>query len=247
MVFSSPFEFYTQDSLPRDGRPAPGSYSLADAQTIDANRIPINPYPEEFLVHVGLSRSYFGGVDEVPAFIDEEGRSGCSSLLIVRFQYCKFFICARLKNNICFVLFLCCAEMDLFAVVKVEKPKQLTIGVRPRRENEQPLLEAAAGRLTVFAAAGPEDSPPLLVTPVLSVAPVVEPAHVEEVQAASSDSVEILRPEVVAQNLKRKGEASSSGTSKRWRHVVSDEESSAGDEMVAAGVGKETAEASPPP
>ena len=86
VVFPSPFEFYTQDTLPRDGRPAPGSYSLADAQTIDANRIPINPYPEEFLVHVGLSRSYFGGADEVPTFIDEEGRGGCSSLLIVRFK-----------------------------------------------------------------------------------------------------------------------------------------------------------------
>lgn len=81
--------------------------------------------------------------------------------------------------------------MDLFAVVKLEKPKQVTIGVRPRRENEQPLLEAAAGHLTVFAAAVPEDSPPLQVTPVRSVAPNVEPAHVEEVQATSSDSVAV--------------------------------------------------------
>ena len=85
MVFPSPFEFYTQDTLPRDGRPAPGSYSMAEAQTIDANRIPINPYPEEFLVHLGLSRNYFQGADEVPTLIDEEGGGGCSSLLIVRF------------------------------------------------------------------------------------------------------------------------------------------------------------------
>ena len=84
-VFPTPFEFYTQDSLPRDGHPAPGSYRLADAQTIDANRIPINPYPEEFLVYMGLSRSYFGGADEMPTFIDEEGRGGCSSLSIVCF------------------------------------------------------------------------------------------------------------------------------------------------------------------
>ena len=145
------------------------------------------------------------------------------------------------------VLFLCCAERDLFAVVKLEKPKQVTIGVRPLRENEQPLLEAAAGRLTVFAhTVGHEDSPPLLVTPVQSVAPTVETAHVEEAQAESSESIEILRPEVVAHNLKRKGEAGSSGTSKRRRHVISDEESSAEDETVAAGAGKETAEASPP-
>ena len=70
--------------------------------------------------------------------------------------------------------------------------------MRPRRENEPPLLEAAAGRLAVFAAAGPEDSPPLQVTPVQSVAPTVEPVQVEEAHATSSESVEILGPEVVA-------------------------------------------------
>jgi hypothetical protein len=61
VVFPSPFEFYTQNTLPRDGRPAPGSYNLTDAQTIDANRIPINPYPEEFLVHVGVESQLFRG------------------------------------------------------------------------------------------------------------------------------------------------------------------------------------------
>ena len=65
-------------------------------------------------------------------------------------------------------------------------------------------------------------------------------------QATSSDSVEVLGPEVVAQNLKRKGDAGSSGISKRRRHAISDEESSAEDETVAAGADKETAEASPP-
>ena len=136
--------------------------------------------------------------------------------------------------------------MDLFAVVKLEKPKQVTVGVRPRRENEQPLLEAAAGHLNVFAAAAPEDSPPLQVTPVQSVAPDVETAHVEEVQVTSSDSVEVLGPDVVAQNLKRKGDAESSGTSKRRRHMVADEESSAEEEAVATGGDKETDAVSPP-
>ena len=131
-------------------------------------------------------------------------------------------------------------------MVKLEKPKQVTVGVRPLRENEQPLLEATAGHLTVLGPVGHEDSPPLLVTPVQSVAPTVETAHVEEVQAESSDSIEILKPEVVAQNLKRKGEAGSIGTSKRRHHVIADEESSTEDETVAAGAGKETAEASPP-
>jgi hypothetical protein len=81
MVFPSPFEFYTQRTLPRDERPVPGSYSAEDADTIDANRLPINSYPEEFLVHMGLSRNYFHGSDEVPTFLDENGRGGCLSFL----------------------------------------------------------------------------------------------------------------------------------------------------------------------
>ena len=70
-----------------------------------------------------------------------------------------------------------CAEMDLFAFVKLKEPKRATIGVRPLREGEQPILEATAGHLTVFgAASGP--SAVVLVPPVQSVAPAVEPAHV---------------------------------------------------------------------
>ena len=68
--------------MPRDGRPAPDSYRFADAQTLDANRLSINPYPETFLVHMGLSRNYYGFADEVPTFLSEDGRGGCSSLLL---------------------------------------------------------------------------------------------------------------------------------------------------------------------
>ena len=52
-----------------------------DADTIDSNRIPINSYPEEFLVHMGLSRNYFDGAGEVPTFIDGNSQGGCSSFL----------------------------------------------------------------------------------------------------------------------------------------------------------------------
>ena len=46
--------------------------------------------------------------------------------------------------------------MDLFSFVKLKEPKHATIGVRPLREGEQPILEATAGHLTVFgAASGP--------------------------------------------------------------------------------------------
>lgn len=135
--------------------------------------------------------------------------------------------------------------MDLFVVVKLEKPKQVTVGVRPLRENEQPLLDATVGHLTVLGTAGHEDSPPLLVTPVQSVAPTMEPAHVEELHTESSDNVEVLKPEVVAQNLKRKGEVGGSGTSKRRRHQIADEESSAEDDPSTSGAEKETAKDSP--
>lgn len=133
--------------------------------------------------------------------------------------------------------------MDLFSFVKLKEPKQATIGVRPLREGEQPLLEATAGHLTVFgAASGPP--PAMLVPPVQSVPPVVEPAHVEESQAASSGSVEVL--EVGAENLKRKAEAGSSGTSKRRRHLIIDEGSSAESEKVAASTEENAVDASPP-
>ena len=82
-VFTSLSEFYTQGGLPKDERPDPGTYNVGDAETIDENRIPINTYPEEFLVHMRMSRNYFGGSDEVPKFLDGSGRGGCLSFLIL--------------------------------------------------------------------------------------------------------------------------------------------------------------------
>ena len=133
--------------------------------------------------------------------------------------------------------------MDLFAVVKLDKPKQVTIGVRPLKEGEQPLLDATAGHLTVLPATVPEDTPPLVVTPVQSVAPevVVAPTEEavpevevarEEARSGSSDSIRILKPEEVlreevAQSSKRKAEAGGSGNRKRRRHVIRDAESNA--------------------
>ena len=42
---------------------------------------------------------------------------------------------------------MCCAEMDLFGVVKLTKSTQVAVGVRPLREGEVPILEATTGRL----------------------------------------------------------------------------------------------------
>ena len=79
----------------------------------------------------------------------------------------------------------------------------------------------------------------------------METAHEEEAHAESSGSVEILRaeevlkPDEVARELKRKGEASSSGTSKRRRYLVEDMESSAEEDTSAPGADKKVAKASP--
>ena len=81
VVFPWDFAFYTQGNLPRDERPLPGSYNEGDAQTININHIPINSYPEGFLVHIGLSRNFFGFPDEAPSFLDAQNRGGCSCLL----------------------------------------------------------------------------------------------------------------------------------------------------------------------
>ena len=61
--------------------------------------------------------------------------------------------------------------MDLFGVVKLAKPTQVTVGVRPLREGETPILEATAGRTMEYAQEEPANaSPPVLeATPVRSV------------------------------------------------------------------------------
>ena len=84
--------------------------------------------------------------------------------------------------------------MDLFGMVKLTKPTQVTVGVRPLREGEVPVLEATAGHL--FEPVQEESSdvaqPLLNATPVQIVpaqgVPVFEPARTE-----SSRGVGILR------------------------------------------------------
>ena len=67
-VFTTLSVIYTQGGLLKDEHPDPGTYNVEDEETINSNRILINSYPEEFLVHMGMSRNYFGGFDEVPTF-----------------------------------------------------------------------------------------------------------------------------------------------------------------------------------
>lgn len=143
------------------------------------------------------------------------------------------------------------AEMDLFAVVKLEKSKRVTVGVRPLRDGEEPILEATAGHLTVLGPVVPAKSPPaaVFVPPVQSVPPTAEQSPVvEEEHANSSDSVEILEPIVEVQGEKRKEAPSGgygAGTSKRRRHVIVDEESSAPDDMCISSAEKNLSKSPP--
>ena len=82
-MFPWDFPFHTQITLERDERPHPGTFSAEDADLINANRIPINSYPEGFLCRVGISRNFFGAPDEIPIFIGDDGRGGCSFLLLL--------------------------------------------------------------------------------------------------------------------------------------------------------------------
>nr|GEV43777.1 hypothetical protein [Tanacetum cinerariifolium] len=73
-LFPWGFAFYTKESLPRDERPTPGSYSMEDAELINENHIPINAYFEAFLCHMSISHNYFHSPEEVPTFISDDGR-----------------------------------------------------------------------------------------------------------------------------------------------------------------------------
>ena len=57
----------------------------------------------------------------------------------------------------------------------MEVPKSATIGVRPKRDDEEPLLEATSGRVVELVIPEPEGSPAAAV-----VEPIQQVPHVEE-------------------------------------------------------------------
>ena len=67
-----------------------------------------------------------------------------------------------------------CAEMDLFSVMRLQAPQRVTVGVRPLRNGETPILRATAGR--VLDLVFPEtDGSPVVAQPVQQVAAVAQP------------------------------------------------------------------------
>lgn len=124
-----------------------------------------------------------------------------------------------------------CAEMDLFGVVKLTKPSQVTVGVRPLREGEIPILEATAGHLLEPVQEESSDvaQPLLNATPVQTVpaqgVPASEPAHTK-----SSGGAGILKVDTDSkeerQGAKRKAsDDGGEGSSKSMCHVITVDES----------------------
>ena len=140
--------------------------------------------------------------------------------------------------------------MDLFAVVKLAKPTQVTVGVHPLREGEVPILKATAGRLLELAREEYSDTSQPLVnaTPVQTV-----PAQVvvtpEIARAELPMSTGILKvdtdSEEERQGMKRKAVVDDGeGTSNRRRHTILVDKSTDDETSVSVAAPK-NAQASP--
>ena len=71
--------------------------------------------------------------------------------------------------------------MDLFSVVRIDAPQRMTVGVRPRRNEEVPLLEATAGRVVrLNVPESSESEPAINAEPVQQVQPNAEPVAEKE-------------------------------------------------------------------
>ncbi|GJV70718.1 putative reverse transcriptase domain-containing protein, partial [Tanacetum coccineum] len=142
-------------------------------------------------------------------------------------------------------------EMDLFSVVHLSKPKQVTEGVRPLRDGEEPLLESTAGRTMELVLEQPEvDSTDVLApTPLRSVPSVtVDPPRPDATSIGSSEDADVAE---VDSGLKRKRATGDDGAgpSKRVRHFslglsTSTEEETPGASPTLAA--KEVTETPPP-
>ena len=97
--------------------------------------------------------------------------------------------------------------MDLFAVVRLEKPRSVAVGVRPLGDGEQTILQATAGRVVDLVIPDPEGSPDVIAAePIQEVAPPVQPGpdaaqppppetviHLEETDSEMEESSPLTR------------------------------------------------------
>ena len=71
--------------------------------------------------------------------------------------------------------------MDLFSVVRIDAPQRLIVGVRPRRDEEVPILEATAGRVVRLNVPESSESEPAIdAEPVNQAQPNAEPVPEKE-------------------------------------------------------------------
>ena len=81
--------------------------------------------------------------------------------------------------------------MDLFEVINMEVPTGVTIGMRPLREGEVPILQAVEGRLTDLVLPGGEGS-----SAASGAAPIQQIAPTEQQESAAEPEVEQPPPKV---------------------------------------------------
>ena len=148
--------------------------------------------------------------------------------------------------------------MDLFSVVHLAKPKLVTVGVRPLREGEAPILETTAGRTMEFTQSEPEDVPLVVLapTPLRSVPSTnVPPPEMELLSTDSSESIGIIRTrnetDESSSMMKRKRTSGSdgAGSSKRRRHIIFGDDVSSEDQSIdvsPASVAKDATQTPPP-
>ena len=142
--------------------------------------------------------------------------------------------------------------MDLFSVVKLAKPTLVTVGVRPLRDDETPILETTAGRTMELAQEEPGNASPgvLEATSVRSI-PSQEMQSPEHSRTDSSEGMGILKadsePEEASQGVKRKKASGDggAGTSKRRRHIITVDVSSEEDASPSTAA-QDTTETPPP-
>ncbi|GJT95377.1 hypothetical protein Tco_1090895 [Tanacetum coccineum] len=151
-------------------------------------------------------------------------------------------------------------EIDLFSVVRLNKPKMVTEGVRPLREGEEPLMEATAGYTMelVLAVDHPEDvntmveePVPLRSVPDADIDPQERDLTSADISEAAADTKAKGEIEEVNFRMKRKRSTSGDGSrsSKKVRHVIFDESSSTEEETMGAPsttAAKDFTESSPP-
>lgn len=136
--------------------------------------------------------------------------------------------------------------------MKLAKPTQVTVGVRPLRDGETPILEATAGRTMEFVQEEPTNASLLVLeaTPVRSV-PTQGVQSPEPPRTDSSESMGIFKAESDAeeagQGVKRKKASGDdgAGTSKRRRHIITVDVSSEEDASPSTAA-QDTTETPPP-